>query len=164
MTLRPTAKELVELVVLEDVRFFKVEGNVSGEMQEVSASADQQERGRSEEDFELEMTVGERADDRGIVAFGDFSWRRGRASASVTVGALYEQMEGVTEEIEYSEDSLREFADRVALYQMVPFAREGLLTTASRLRIEPPPLLPLMPKTKGPDSLTDVVQEETDEK
>lgn len=159
MTLRPTAEELVELVELDDVRFFesngRVEWNSEDERDEAASSANQSTGGIGGDEFEVTLRVGERADDRGIVAFFSVGWSRGRSSASCVVGALYTVREEVTDKIEYDEDALRIFAERVAAFQILPFAREGLIATAARLRISPPPIMPMVPRSSGPGALED---------
>lgn len=163
MTLRPSASELVELVTLDDVRLFETNGKVrwddSDQAENHGSGADQHQTGTTEESanrdtFDVDLRIGERADDRGIVAFFAVNWVRGPASASVTVGALYTVSAHVTEDIEYEEEALREFASRVAAYQMLPFAREGLISIAARLRIEPVPIMPLVPQGNGPGGLS----------
>lgn len=148
MSIRPNASELVELIRLEDIRFFEVTGKIDTE-----PASDETAEVDDEENFDVAMAIGERADDHGVVAFCTVSWKRAAAAASVRVGGLYTQREDVTEDIEYDDDVLLEFAHRVARFQMIPFAREGLITTASRLRIEPPPLLPLLLNSDGPGAL-----------
>lgn len=70
---------------------------------------------------------------------------RGETSLSVTVAAHYEFSEPIAE---LSEDIAREFVNRVVLFQLTPFIREGLASLASRLRV-PAPVLGLLKSTEA---------------
>lgn len=159
MTLRPTAEELVGLVELDDLRFFETNGRVdwspAEESEEATEVVEEDREGEGADKFDIALRIGERVDERGIAAFFSVDWSRGKNSASCVVGALYTVRKDVQDEIEYDEFALRTFAERVAAYQMLPFAREGLISTAARLRIEPPPMMPLVPQSNGPGALDD---------
>ena len=70
----------------------------------------------------------------------------------IEVAVIYELRGWDREDL--SQDLLREFAEKVALYQALPFLREAFVTLAGRLRV-PAPVLPLMPKDMGPGDLTE---------
>lgn len=137
-------RRLVDAVALADVRFFEVHGQV-----------DLPTEGTDQPDntgFELTIQTGERADERGLIAILTSTWTQSPVRLHVVVGGLYDVSKDLG--IEYDDELLEEFGDRVARYQLLPFAREGVASLATRLRITPP-LIPLVPQRDGPGDLAD---------
>lgn len=130
-------EHLAESLTLVDIRFFEIHGQVDLPR----ADAD----GPDGPDLQLGIEIGERADERGLIAILTSTWTQGPVRLHVVVGGLYDVS---AEDIEYGEDLLQEFADRVGMFQLLPFAREGIASLATRLRITPP-LIPLMHQLDG---------------
>lgn len=129
-----SVQELVEMFDLEDISFVEVHGTSEGEP--VS----------EEDDGTVQFTLQYAHADEGdgaLVRIGATA-RRDETLLSVTVVARYSFNEAI-EPLE--SEILRQFVNEVAMYQVTPFLREGLLTTASRLRI-PAPLLPILRATE----------------
>ena len=103
----------------------------------------------------IEITVAVR-DSQGLMVSFAASFDRGPASSAPTthmkiaVAVFYELRDQDKENL--SQDLLRGFAEKVALYQALPFLREAFITLAARLRV-PAPVLPLMPQDMGPGDL-----------
>lgn len=144
-------RRLVDCARLTDIRNVSVEGQVDihGEINE-----DVGDEGELPLSFETAVAV--RDDAQGLMASFTATFDRGSTSSApathmkIAVAAFYE-LEGWGRE-NLSQDLLRGFAEKVALYQALPFLREAFITLAGRLRV-PAPMLPLMPQSMGPGDL-----------
>lgn len=140
-------QELTDLSQIVDVRFFRVEAKFDLE----KAASGTDDRAEAEEDVNFLLTMNSRGDGRGLVAVLECTVLQQPALRyAVEVSGLYE-VEG-WEDGKYSEETVRAFGDRVAMFQLLPFVREGIADLATRLRLRVP-ILPLMPRDLGPADL-----------
>lgn len=138
-------QELVDASEITDVRFFKVEASFDVD---VMPDVADDEAASYTVEFGFRMTS--RGDDAGIIASMTCEVTRPGIRYFVEVAALYD-VAGWKDD-SYSTETVQEFGDRVGMYQLLPFAREGIADLATRLRL-PVPILPLMPRDIGPGDL-----------
>lgn len=144
-------RKLVNCVQLVDIRTVSVEGRIDTSD---GVSEDIDDEGELPLSFETAVAV--RDDAQGLMASFTATFDRGSTSSApathmkIAVAVFYE-FEGWGRE-NLSQDLLRGFAEKVALYQALPFLREAFITLAGRLRV-PAPMLPLMPQSMGPGDL-----------
>ena len=146
-------RKLVSCVHLVDIRTMSIEGRI-----DLDAGISDGVDGEAELPLSLETAVSIRDDMQGLMASFAASLDRGSTSSvpathmKIEVAVIYELRGWDREDL--SQDLLREFAEKVALDQALPFLREAFVTLAGRLRV-PAPVLPLMPKDMGPGDLTE---------
>ena len=142
---------LVDCARLTDIRNVSVEGQV-----DIHGEINEDVGDEGELPLSIEITVAVRDDSQGLMVSFAASFDRGPTSSAPTTHmkiavAVFYELEGWGRE-NLSQDLLRGFAEKVALYQALPFLREAFITLAGRLRV-PAPMLPLMPQSMGPGDL-----------
>lgn len=144
-------RKLVNCVQLVDIRTVSVEGRI-----DISDGVSEDIDDEGELPLSFETAVAVRDDAQGLMASFTATFDRGSTSSApathmkIAVAVFYE-LEGWGRE-NLSQDLLRGFVEKVALYQALPFLREAFITLAGRLRV-PAPMLPLMPQSMGPGDL-----------
>lgn len=144
-------RKLVSCVHLVDIRTVSVEGRI-----DISGGVSEDTDDEGELPLSFETAVAVRDDAQGLMASFTATFdRRPTSSAPAThmkiAVAVFYELEGWGGE-NLSQDLLRGFAEKVALYQALPFFREAFITLAGRLRV-PAPMLPLMPQSMGSGDL-----------
>jgi len=144
-------RKLVNCVQLVDIRTVSVEGRI-----DISDGVSEDIDDEGELPLSFETAVAVRDDSQGLMVSFAASFDRGPTSSApathmkIAVAVFYELRDQDKENL--SQDLLRGFAEKVALYQALPFLREAFITLAARLRV-PAPVLPLMPQDMGPGGL-----------
>jgi len=123
--------ELLTLAHLADIVFYEVAGRRldEGEESDVVES--------TTEDAPLQVLL--RHDETRLQVRVRCEARSSEAEFTVDVAAQFE----LSEPVELAETVQREFVERVGIMAAYPFVREGLHSTASKMRV-PPPLLQLL--------------------
>ena len=144
-------RRLVDCARLTDIRNVSVEGQV-----DIHGEINEDVGDEGELPLSIETAVAVRDDSQGLMVSFAASFDRGPTSSApathmkIAVAVFYELRDQDKENL--SQDLLRGFAEKVALYQALPFLREAFITLAARLRV-PAPVLPLMPQDMGPGDL-----------
>jgi hypothetical protein len=133
-----TFEELVPMVELLDVRFFEVSGVVDRTAIGVAETSGEAETS-AESESPTQLQLGQSEDRRQIGVSVRMEAKTDLASFVVAAGVEY----SCSEAVELTEGVKAEFANRLAFMTLVPFLREGLITTAARLRVNPP-VVPLI--------------------
>lgn len=130
--IEPTAVSVTEFadhIILEDIRFFELSGEVELGANETSEPGEAQ----------MEVSLSERTDAPGYLVLIKATMDAPPLRLSTSVAGLYKYPEPFS----LSEDDKVQFINRVAMIQLTPYIREGLATTAARLRVDAP-LVPLV--------------------
>lgn len=126
-------EDLLDIVELLDIRFFELSGVVD-------RTALGGPEGSTEYQSPTQLQLGQSDDRRQIGVTVRVETKTDIASFVVEAAVEY----ACSEPVELTEDVKVEFANRLAFMNLVPFVREGLITTAARLRVNPP-IIPIIP-------------------
>lgn len=140
-------KELVSASSIKDVRFFKIEA--AFDVDELREESDDEVDGEA---VQFGVSMATRGDGAGLIATMTCEVQRLGIRYFLEVAGLYDV--DFWEEDRFSSETIEGFGTQVAMYQLLPFAREGIADLATRLRL-PVPILPLMPQDMGPGKLVD---------